>query len=140
MSVRLPLTAIALTLGTWCVQAQTVDPTKPTPATLTRFVPSGEPRTIGFFTALNPDCTSNGPVVIRLLVPPDNGEVALEQGEMFTSYARENVRAPCNLKRSPGATVTYKSRPEFKGEDAFRCLIMYPDGFATEMTYNVLVR
>lgn len=110
------------------------------PASFARFVPTAEERTIGFYTAINPDCTQSDRTVVRIIAPPEHGTASFQNGEMYTSFPRENPRSACNDKRVPGAMVKYKSEEGYTGGDTFRALIIYPDGSATEATYNIVVR
>jgi len=112
----------------------------PRQAFFIRFVPTGEERTIGFFTSLHPDCSVDDRVVVRITSKPEHGTAASEDAERFTFYPRENPRSACNEKKVRGAAVTYKSHDGYIGGDTFQILIIYPDGWATEATYTMLVR
>lgn len=110
------------------------------PVSLARFVPTAEERTLGFYTSINPDCTQTDRTVVRIIAPPEHGTASFHNGDMYTSFPRENPRSACNDKRIPGALVKYKSEDGYIGGDTFRALIIYPDGTATEATYNIVVR
>jgi hypothetical protein len=80
------------------VVAQEAPPTPalPKPINVTRFIPTGEVRTIGKVVALNPDCSSLGPIVGRVVEKPAHGEVSFEIGDVFLTYAQTSPLSPCN--------------------------------------------
>jgi hypothetical protein len=53
---------------------------------ITRVVPSGAKQHIGFFNALNPDCTASGDVSIRILKGPEHGAVDMTTTTDFPHY------------------------------------------------------
>ena len=53
---------------------------------ITRVVASGTRQRIGFFTALNPDCTSSGEVTIRVTKEPEHGAVETTAATNFAAY------------------------------------------------------
>ncbi len=67
-----------------------------------RTVPTGIKRDIGFFAALNPDCSSVGDAVVRVIKQPQNGTVDIEPGGGYTNFAEKNQRYACNKKISQG--------------------------------------
>src|SRR5215203_1477878 len=52
-----------------------------------RVVPMGESRLIGFFSSLYPDCSSQGPTVIRTTEQPRHGSVTFSNESSFPTYA-----------------------------------------------------
>jgi hypothetical protein len=114
--------------------------TMPKPIKLSRFVPSGEERNIGFVVALFPDCSSRGLTVGRVLKPPAHGAMTFAATESFSSYAATNRLASCNDKKSPGLNIIYKSDDGYVGEDGAEIFLMFPDGSAAEWHYLILVR
>jgi hypothetical protein len=114
--------------------------TMPKPINISRFVPSGEQRTIGFVVALFPDCASRGTTVGRVLKPPAHGAMTFAAGESFSAYAATSRLASCNDKKSPGLNIVYKSEDGYVGEDGADIFLMFPDGSAAEWHYLILVR
>ena len=55
----------------------------PKPVTVSRFIPSGEERTMNFVASLFPDCGSRGPIVARVIEPPAHGELTFASAECF---------------------------------------------------------
>jgi hypothetical protein len=107
---------------------------------ITRVVPSGAKQHIGFFNALNPDCTASGDVSIRILKGPEHGAVDMTTTTDFPHYAKEHLRYKCNQHKVKGIRVNYKSAEKYVGDDAFDLLVLYPGGFAREVHYDISVR
>ncbi|MCJ2036117.1 hypothetical protein [Methylobacterium sp. J-068] len=107
---------------------------------LTRVVPKGEARSIAFFSYLYPDCTSQGPVVARILETPRHGTVTFAATDSFPRYAAGSPLAACNAKKVPGLRMTHEAEEGFEGLDSYRILIINPDGLAVEYEVKVWVR
>jgi hypothetical protein len=114
---------------------------EPQPAfTLQRMVPRGEARTIGFYASLFPDCSTQGPVVIRMLTPPVHGRVTFENAQSFPQYAAGSPLAECNTRKVPGQRMVYQGHEGFEGADSFRILVINADGIGYEADVKVAVR
>jgi hypothetical protein len=122
---------------------------RPTPPTefpeltttpLNRVVPVNEARTIAFFTALYPDCSTQGPLVARLVAKPEHGSVTFAQDQSFPRYSASSPFAPCNAKKAPGLKVTYEAAEGYEGLDRFLMLLIYPDGTAGQYDVRVSIR
>ena len=66
----------------------------------TRVVPSGANQRIGFYYALNPDCTSQGTVKYPHHQQPEHGAVNIAAATLFPSYSNENRAGSGNLHRA----------------------------------------
>src|SRR5690349_15134806 len=76
----------------------------------TRVVASRTNQRIGFYTALNPDCTAQqGNFTIRVTKKPEHGSVETIDTTNFPNYPNESVRAKCNQHKVKGIQVNYKS-------------------------------
>ena len=117
-------------------------PPAPPPASfpLMRVVPKGEARTIAFFTSLFPDCSAQGPVVIRTLDQPRHGSIDLAPAESFPRYGPGSTLAACNARKVPGVKLTYTAEEGFEGIDAFRIFVINADGTGYESDVRVTVR
>ena len=102
--------------------------TMPKPLSISRFIPTGEERTVGFVASLFPDCTSRGPIVARIIKEPAHGVMTFGNATSFPNYNATSPLSSCNTKKAPGLNIDYKS------EDG------YPDGSAAEWHYLILVR
>lgn len=107
---------------------------------LVRVVPKGEMRGIAFFAYLYPDCTSQGPIVVRVLEPAKHGKVAFVETDSFPRFAPGSPLATCNAKKVPGLRMTYETEEGFEGLDTYRILTINPDGLAAEYEVRVSVR
>jgi hypothetical protein len=107
---------------------------------LTRVVASGANQRIGFFTALNPDCTASGNVNIRVTKQPEHGSTETTTTINFPAYPKEHSRSKCNDHKVRGMQVNYKSAEKYVGSDELELLVLFPNGFAWEVRYNIDVR
>ena len=107
---------------------------------MTRVVPSGSNQRIGFYYALNPDCTSQGTTNVRITKQPEHGALDITPGTGFPAFPKENLRYKCNQDKVEGMQINYKSTGKYTGNDAFELLVLFPDGFAWEVQYDVSVR
>ena len=115
-------------------------PQPPASFPLMRVVPKGEARTIAFFASLFPDCSSQGPVVIRTLEQPRHGSIELAQTDSFPRYGVGSALAACNARKVPGLKLTYTSEEGFEGLDTFRIFVINADGTGYESDVRVTVR
>ncbi|ACL55777.1 hypothetical protein [Methylobacterium nodulans] len=146
-----PAVVLAVVLAASTVWAQPAAPPAPVPPPATDFpeiattpfnrvVPMNEARTIGFFTALFPDCSVEGPVVARLLTKPEHGTVTLSQGSSFPRYAASSPLAPCNSRKVEGLRMVFEAAEGYEGLDRFSVLVIYPNGTATNLDVKVSIR
>jgi hypothetical protein len=110
------------------------------PATFSPVVPVGKARQVGFFTALNPDCTGAGDIDARVTKEPHNGTVQVEPGAGFTNYPQTNPRNACNTKQVQGMRITYTSKEGYTGKDAFEVEFLAPMGGDIVWKYSVTVK
>ena len=115
-------------------------PALPRTVKLNRFVPSGEPRSINFLTALFPDCSSRGTVVGRIVTAPTNGTLSFEQTTSFPSYPPTSPLAACNNRKVPGVSIVYASKEGYTGEDQARIFMIFPDGSGGEWEITFIVK
>jgi hypothetical protein len=108
--------------------------------TFTRVVASGAKQRIGFFYALNPDCTASGNVNIRVTKQPEHGSTEITTATNFPGYPKESIRYKCNEHKAKGMQVNYKSAEKYVGDDVLDLLILFPAGFAWEVHFDVSVR
>jgi len=136
------LAVLAVCLGNHIAVAQEAPPTPafPKPINFTRFVPSGEGRTIGQVTALYADCSSRGPIVGRVIEKPAHGEVTFEPGDIFPAYVQNTPLFACNSKRAPGLMINYRSEQDFIGQDNMKIFLIFPDGSGAQWDYMLIVK
>ncbi len=136
------LAILALFSGDQAAVAQDAPPppSLPKPVSVTRFVPSGEARTVGSLAALNPDCSSRGPIVARVIDKPEHGEVGLENGDIFPNYVQNSPLFACNSKRAPGIMINYRSEQDFIGQDSMKIFFIFPDGSGAQWDFIMIVK
>jgi hypothetical protein len=94
----------------------------------TRVVASGTNQRIGFFHALNPDCTNSGDVNIRITKEPEHGAAKVTTASNFPGYSKESSRFKCNQHKIKGMQIDYKSEGKYVGDDALELLVFFPAG------------
>jgi hypothetical protein len=114
--------------------------TMPKPVSISRFIPSGEERTIGFVASLFPDCTSRGRTITRVIKPPAHGVMTFANVDNFSNYNTTSRLASCNDKKSAGLNIVYKSEDGYLGDDGAVIFLLFPDGTAAEWHYVILVK
>lgn len=107
---------------------------------LMRVVPKGEARAIAFYASLHPDCSPQGPVVIRMLSQPQHGKVSFPEEASFTRYGSGSPLSACNTRKVPGRKMVYESEEGFEGLDSFRIFVINADGTGYESEIKVSVR
>ena len=107
---------------------------------LARVVTSGTNQRIGFFYAVNPDCSAGGDVDIRVTKQPEHGTVETITATNLPAFPKENIRARCNNRKVRGVQVNYKSAEKYVGDDTLDLLVLFPGGFAREVHLNINVR
>jgi hypothetical protein len=105
-----------------------------------RVVASGTKQRIGFYAALNPDCTASGDVNVRVTKQPEHGTIETVATTNYVHYAKENIRSKCNQHKVKGTLVNYKAAEKYTGNDEFDLLILLPGGFAWELHFDMSVR
>ena len=65
-------------------------------------------------------------------------EIAAAEG--FGAWPRDTPRFKCNEKKLRGLNVNYKSSVGYVGPDEFDLLVLWPQGIAWEMHFNMIVR
>ena len=107
---------------------------------LARVVTSGTNQRIGFFYAVNPDCSASGDVNVRVTKQPEHGTVETTAATDFPTFPKENMRARCNNRKVRGVQVNYKSAEKYVGADTLDLLVLFPRGFGQEVHLNINVR
>ena len=105
-----------------------------------RVVASGIIERIGFFYAINPDCSASGDINIRITKQPEHGTAETAAATSFPNFERENIRYRCNQQEVPGQQLNYKSAEKYIGSDTLELLVLLPGGFSQEVQINIDVR
>ena len=121
----------ALVLLSGCADA----PLKPT--SILRGVDSDVQQAVDQFYSVKPDCGNAGYPEVRILHPAGHGAVAAQNGEVYPSFAKDNVRYECNKAKIASTVVLYKSNPGFHGKDSFTIQVRFENSTLRLLTYNV---
>ena len=105
----------------------------------TRHIPAGKQRTLENVTFLNPDCSVNEDAEATITKEPQHGSATIDSAEVFTHYAKDNVRSKCNDKKVKGKVLNYKPAVGYAGDDVFEVMVLLPNGMATESVYSIKV-
>jgi hypothetical protein len=90
--------------------------------------------------SLNPDCTPDGQIVVRMTQPPQHGRVAIRNGRPFPNYPSSNTRNVCNVRRVPGIEAYYQPSSGYTGPDSASFETIFPNGEYRQYTANIQVR
>jgi hypothetical protein len=91
-------------------------------------VASGRPLQLYHASSTNPDCSSAGAVVMRVVQAPAHGRVSVRQAGVFTNFPPDNPRSACNRRRVRGVEATYVSQRGYLGPDFVVLQVLYPAG------------
>jgi hypothetical protein len=106
-----------------------------------RIVPSGVKAKVGYWSNVNPDCSSKGEPAVRVTNPPEHGATEITKSTDYPGYAKENIRAKCNQHKVAVTQISYKSADKYVGKDTMELLVIFPDsGQAWEIHYEIDVR
>jgi hypothetical protein len=125
-----------LSLAAWPAWAQQA----PRPVEISRVVAAEVKSRLQFLFAIQPDCLSQGRTTVRVLEPPKHGKLAIEYGQGFTGYAKDNPRYECNTRKSDGVLIFYESNPEYLGSDSVTVYAIYPFGNVRTYHYSIDVK
>jgi hypothetical protein len=103
-------------------------------------VVSGHEVRINWGISVDPDCRSNGQVVMRVTQPPQHGRVSIRSAGVFPNFPGSNVRNVCNRRRVPGVEAYYRSEPGYLGFDSVGFETIFPNGDYRQHTANIQVR
>jgi hypothetical protein len=91
-------------------------------------VASGRPLQLYHAYATNPDCSSAGAVVLRIVQGPAHGRVSVHQAGVFPNFPPSNPRNACNRRRVRGVEATYVSQRGYLGPDFVVLQVLFPAG------------
>jgi hypothetical protein len=124
--VRIVLVVFGLLLSMASAQAEKV-------------VVSGKPLILYYAYATNPDCSSQGTVVMRIAQAPEHGRVSIRQTGVFPAYPESNPKSVCNRRRVRGVQATYVSQRGYTGPDSVVLEVFFPAGSGRRVTLPIRV-
>jgi len=107
------------------------------PSFIVRGVDSGARQVIDNYYSVNPDCGNEGYPEIKVMQVPTHGTVAVENGDTYSSFTKDNVRYECNKKKVASSQLFYQSSPGFHGKDSFTIQVRFVNSNLRLITYNV---
>jgi hypothetical protein len=110
------------------------------PQTVTPTVTPGKQSQVGFFYALDPDCSTRGQGDTRLIRKPEHGLAEIVQGSSFPGFPENSPLVHCNKVKVPGTLIMYKSEDGFAGKDHFDVEFIGPRGADLITRYVVTVK
>jgi hypothetical protein len=78
---------------------------------------------VGVYVNVQPDCTSGNLPTLRLVRPPENGQVTIKQGKLSATNYKQ-----CLALQVPGYVAFYRSKPDFVGDDSMIIEVKFPAG------------
>jgi len=93
---------------------------------LTRTATAEQMSRLDFFYDLQPDCSSAGKLVVRILELPQHGTLSIGYGRAFTDFPQNDQRAACNAHQSDGTLVFYQPSADYRGADSITLSVALP--------------
>ena len=124
--MRIVLTCLGLLLSVVSAQAD-------------KAVASGKPLILYEGYSTNPDCSSAGNVVVRVVQPPEHGRVSIRPAGVFPRFPEANIRSACNRRRVPGVLATYVSQRGYLGPDFVVLEVLFPAGSGGRIRFPIRV-
>jgi opacity protein-like surface antigen len=106
----------------------------------TRVVISGTKTRLGFFHMLNPDCSARNDIAFRVTKEPEHGTIDTAAATDYAHYRKDTIRYKCNQQKVRGTEIKYKSADKYAGDDSAEVTVIFGDGFAWEVHYDIKVR
>jgi hypothetical protein len=83
---------------------------------------------VHFNYSVNPDCTSAGEPIARIVTPPAHGSVHFVKEAFFPNFPPENSHFRCNTQRVAGVRSYYRADPDYRGADSLVIEAFMPNG------------
>jgi hypothetical protein len=93
---------------------------------LTRAATAEQKSRLDFLYDLQPDCSSAGKLVVRILEQPQHGTLSIENGQALTDFPQDDRRAACNAHQSDGTLVFYQPGADYRGADSITLSVTLP--------------
>ena len=93
---------------------------------------------LAHYASVNKDCSSRGPVVVRILDGPASGKIQVAQGPGYSHFTGDYQR--CSAYKVFGAYATYAPQKSFAGSDSVKLDVIYPSGLERIETFTITVK
>ncbi len=107
---------------------------------LTRAATAEQKSRLDFLYDLQPDCSSAGKLVVRVIEQPHHGTLAIENGQAFTEFPQDDRRAACNAHQSDGTLVFYQPSADYRGADSITLSVTSPVAGDLQRHYAIDVK
>jgi hypothetical protein len=97
----------------------------------------GRPARVFVYVALGPKCEPLAAPAIRVVTPPEHGEVALREGQQTTIAAASS--SACVGRTASGTGIYYTARRGAGGSDRFTVEARAADGTVQSRTFEVRI-
>ncbi len=104
---------------------------------IVKIMASGSVLNLSNFASVNPDCTSKGKTVVRIVSGPAHGSITLREGPVFSFFPR---LPNCNSRKVPGVGVMYRPERGFVGTDSVSLDVIYPSGNERSESYSIVAK
>ena len=110
------------------------------PTTTVATVADGARTRIGFSFSLNQDCSVAGPIIVRVLQAPKNGNFESVDEEGFSSYEKSDQRFRCNTESRIVQKYFYTSNIGFTGKDQVVIETFFSNGNSRKRIFNITIK
>lgn len=107
---------------------------------LNRSVLSGNEARIAAMNYVNSDCTSGALPLLRVVTPPKNGDVRLEETSIALDRRADDPRAICNGTPVQAVGVYYKAKADFSGSDEMVIDVDFNHGKVRRFVYAITIQ
>ena len=118
------------------------DPFAPGPAQMDmvhKTTVSGATLLLVSIVTYNRDCNAGDPVQMKVLTPPNHGEIVIRQGKAYPGHRHNVLEADCSGTELPATMAYYRSAKGFTGHDATVLRRYSSDGSIRTMHFDVSV-
>ena len=93
---------------------------------------------LAHYASVDRDCSSRGPVAVRVVDGPASGEIQVAQGPGYSHFTGDYQR--CDAYKVFGSDVTYVPQKSFAGSDTVKIDVTYPSGRERIETFTITVK
>ena len=93
---------------------------------------------LGHYANVNPDCSSRGPVEVRVISGPTSGAVRVTPGSGYGYFSGDYEH--CNANKVFGTNVMYTPQRGFIGSDSVQLDAIFPNGRERIETFTIIVK
>jgi hypothetical protein len=93
---------------------------------------------LAHYASINADCSSRGPVEVRIVSGPTSGAIRVAQGPGYSRFTGDYQQ--CSASKVFGANVTYTPQRGFTGSDSVQLDVIFPSGFERIESFAITVK